>query len=994
MRPNVPKFASTMGTAARACPSCHTSLPDEAQFCLRCGVATPTDPGVPPRTATTGVVEVAQVKKALADHYKIERVLGEGGMATVYLAEDLKHHRKVAVKVMRPELAATLGADRFLREVQIAAQLNHPHILPVHDSGEADGLLYYVMPFEEGQTLRERLQKESQLPVDEALRLAREVAEALAYAHSRGIVHRDIKPGNVLLNAGHALVADFGIARAVEGSGESLTRTGLAVGTPQYMAPEQAMGDREVDGRADVYAVGAMLYEMIAGEPPFTGPSPRAILTRSMTEAPRSLARSRAGLPAVMDTVVGKALAKSPADRYPTADALAQALDRTLDASRSGHAAIEPVGAGPGPLQVWGLFALVSLAMLALVYALMQRWNLPSWTLGLAVGLLAVGAGVLVATGRIEAQRRAGRATFGAARLFTWKNTAFGGLLAMLLWSAVATAFALRGPGGTTGAGDVAHVAVLPFQNRGAEADAYVVDGIADQIRGKLARVTGLLVTASTSADQYRGSGKTPQAIASELGVDYLLVGRVSWATDANGVRRVQVVPELIDGRTGATTWQQPFDTDLTDVFQIQAQIATRVASALGAQLGSREQQELAERPTTNAAAYDLYLKGRALTSIDAGTQRQAAAFFEQAVALDSTFVDAWSALSRSLARVFSNGSRDPVVAARAKAAMERTLALDPNGSLGHIAAARYYRVVDLDDARASAEIEKALRADPNDAEILATAATNDVQAGRIEAALVKLARARELDPRSGNTLALLHQAYVISRRYAEALDAGEAARALVPGDLNVVEWQAIAYAAQGDLRGAQSVVQAATERDFSAPVLVAFFAGYQEMAWVFEEREQQLLFRLTPAAFDNDRAWWGQSLATAYWQRGNVAMARAYADSALPASAQQLNAAPDDVQLLALYGVVLAYAGRREEAKGLVAKAEPLLVSEATNTNYVRWQLIRISLALGDTEDAITRLEDLVKRPYFITPAWLRIDPTFRSLKGNPRFERLIAQP
>jgi serine/threonine-protein kinase len=711
-----------------------------------------------------------------------------------------------------------------------------------------------------------------------------------------------------------------------------------------------------------------------------------------MTETPRSLTSTRSGLLPAIDSVVAKSLAKSPADRYPTADALAQALDRTLDASRSGHSVIEPAGAGPAPLQVWGLFALGAIAMLALVYALMQRWNLPTWTLGLAVGLLAVGAGVLIATGRIEATRRAGRATPGLARFFTWKHAALGGLLAMMLWSAVATAFALRGPGGATDTGDVAHVAVLPFQNRGAEADAYVVDGIADQIRGKLARVTGLLVTASTSADQYRGSGKTPQAIASELGVDYLLVGQVSWATDANGVRRVQVVPELIDGRTGATTWQQPFDTDLTDVFQIQAQIATRVAGALGAQLGSREQQELAKRPTSNAAAYDLYLKGRALTSVDAGTQRQAASYFEQAVALDSTFLDAWSELSRALARVFSNGSRDPVVAARAKAAMERAMALDPNGSQGHVAAARYYRLVEPDEARATAEIEQALRAAPNDADILAIAAINDLQGGRIETSLTKLERARDLDPRSGTTLSLLHQAYVLSGRYAEAMDAGEAARAIVPGDLNLVEWQAIAHVAQGDLKAARGVVQAAIEGNFSAPAVAAFFGGYQEMGWVLEEREQQLLLRLTPAAFDNDRAWWGQSLATAYWQRGNATMARAYADSSLPTSAQQIESSPNDAQLLVLHGLMLAYAGRGEEAKALVARVEPMVTSLTSNANYVRWQLVRISLALGDTEDAITRLEELVKQPYFITPAWLRIDPTFRSLKGNPRFEQLVS--
>jgi len=434
-----------MTTAARACPACQTPLPDEAQFCLRCGVATPTDPGVPPRTATTGMVEVALVKKALAGRYQIERVLGEGGMATVYLAHDQKHNRKVAVKVMRPELAATLGADRFLREVQVAAQLNHPHILPMHDSGEADGVLYYVMPYVEGETLKEHIAKQGQLSVNETMRLGREVAEALAYAHTRGIIHRDIKPGNILLQSGHALVADFGIARALGDEGEVLTKTGLAVGTPQYMAPEQATGEREVDGRADIYALGAVMYEMMAGEPPFTGPNARAIITRSLTEEPRSLTTSRAGFPAAVNSAVMKALAKSPSDRYANAEDMVNALDRAQEGTRSGTGEVA-VSAGPAPMQVWGLFALGCMGMLALVSAIIRQWHLPRWTIGFAVALLAIGAVVLVLTGKMEARRRAGSDTPGLGRLFTWRFATVGGVLSLLLWASVATALAASAP--------------------------------------------------------------------------------------------------------------------------------------------------------------------------------------------------------------------------------------------------------------------------------------------------------------------------------------------------------------------------------------------------------------------------------------------------------------------------------------------------------------------------------------------------------------------
>ncbi len=277
------------------------------------------------------MIEVSErLGRALADRYVIERELGQGGMATVYLARDVRHDRQVALKVLRPELASILGADRFLAEIKTTAHLQHPHILPLHDSGEADGLVFYVMPYVEGESLRDRLLREKQLPVEEAVQVAREVADALEYAHEQGVVHRDIKPENVLLHGGHALVADFGIALAVSRTegGTRLTETGLSLGTPAYMAPEQAMGEREITPKADIYALGCVLYEMLTGEPPFTGPTAQAIVARVMTEEPRSLTLQRRTIPAHVDAVVRRALEKLPADRFATAATFAEALAR------------------------------------------------------------------------------------------------------------------------------------------------------------------------------------------------------------------------------------------------------------------------------------------------------------------------------------------------------------------------------------------------------------------------------------------------------------------------------------------------------------------------------------------------------------------------------------------------------------------------------------------------------------------------------------------
>src|SRR6267143_342271 len=275
------------------------------------------------------------LRSALADRYQIDRELGHGGMAVVFLAHELKHHRQVAIKVLRPELAQALGAERFLREIEIAARLNHPHILPLHDSGQANGLLYYVMPFIEVESLRDRLTREGQLPLEEALQITREVSGALGYAHTHGVVHRDIKPENILLSGGVALVADFGIAQAVRSaSTDQLTSTGMSIGTPAYMSPEQAAGQAPIDGRADQYSLACMLYEMLAGVPPFTGPTQQAVLARHAIDPVPPLRTLRSTTPVSVEQTVLRALAKAPADRFPTVGAFSDALAH-LDAQPS-----------------------------------------------------------------------------------------------------------------------------------------------------------------------------------------------------------------------------------------------------------------------------------------------------------------------------------------------------------------------------------------------------------------------------------------------------------------------------------------------------------------------------------------------------------------------------------------------------------------------------------------------------------------------------------
>ena len=312
-----------------------------------------------------------RLNAALEGRYAIDRELGEGGMATVYLADDLKHNRKVALKVLKPELAAVVGAERFLAEIQVTANLQHPHILPLFDSGEADGFLFYVMPYVEGDTLKDRLEREHQLPVGDAVQIATDMAEALDYAHRQGVIHRDIKPGNVLLQAGKPVISDFGIALAVGVAGRGrLTETGLSLGTPHYMSPEQATGDQTVGASTDTYALGSVLYEMLVGEPPYPGTTAQAVLGKIIAGKPVSAMEERPSVPANVDAAIRKALEKLPADRFKAAERFAMAL--TDAGFRHG---VEIATGAPGARGLWNRLSVAATAVAALALAL-AAWAL------------------------------------------------------------------------------------------------------------------------------------------------------------------------------------------------------------------------------------------------------------------------------------------------------------------------------------------------------------------------------------------------------------------------------------------------------------------------------------------------------------------------------------------------------------------------------------------------------------------------------------------
>ena len=871
---------------------------------------------------------LTRLQQALAGRYAVERELGAGGMATVYLADDLRHRRRVAIKVLLSELSAEVGATRFLREIEIVAGLHHPHILPLYDSGEADGLLYYVMPLAEGESLRARLAREVQLPLDEAVRIAREVADALSYAHSRGIVHRDVKPENILLDGGHAVVTDFGIARVIgdEGAtagpnGVRLTATGVTVGTPLYMSPEQLSGNRVIDARSDVYSLACVLYEMLVGDPPHAGATAQVITARRLTEPPYGLRTTRSAVSPELERVILKALATTPADRWPTAAQFSEALER--GAAALAHARSP------------------------------RRWRRPA-LLG-AVGLALI-AGVLLVARALHARR--------------------------------------------PGAGAPPRLAVLPFDNLGPPEEAYFADGMSDEVRAHLGEIPGLAVIGRSSSMPYRGVSRPPQELGRELGVAWLLTGTVRRERRPDGTSFLEVSPELIRIRDGATAWGHPIAAALTDVFQVQAGIAADVAQALDVVLTTEQHQHLARQPTQNLAAYDAFLRGEErserLGNVDPVSMGDAVRYYEQAVRLDTTFALAWARLGTALALHWTYDADDDTERGRSRDATLKATALAPDLPAAHVAAGMYLTLIAKDYLAAMREYDIARRLVPGgrDADLLsAIGLTEEFNAQWADAAR-DLREAQSVDPRSLPTSIRLSRALLWLRRYDEAVRVIDSGLAVAPTNLVLLGHKIMARVCGGNLAGARAVVAeapATLDRDKA----VAFLATYSVNAlyWVLDDADQQRLLTVTPAQFQDDTLTWALIRSLLLQLRGDPAGARAYGDTVRRHLEVHTGGRPVDATGLFYHAQALAQMGRLAEARREMTRWQALRFgpADALNRDNAEFFLARFDAMTGATAQSLDRLDGLLRRPFWVSGAWLREDPAFVGLHGDARFRHLV---
>ena len=872
-----------------------------------------------------------RLKTALSDRYAIERELGAGGMATVYLAEDLKLHRNVAVKVLRPELTAALGPERFLREIEIAAKLHHPHILALHDSGEADGFLYYVMPYVEGESLRDRLNREKQLPVEDALQIAREVADALGSAHRHDVIHRDIKPENILLEEGHAVVADFGIALAIHAAGgERLTETGLAVGTPAYMSPEQAMGSKELDGRSDLYSLGCVLYEMLGGEPPFTGATVESIVHQHIAVEPRPVTELRPAVPAEVVAALSRVLSKAPADRFSPAAQFAEAL-----AKRESAAVVSaPTPVTRPALSSWRVPALIGMVLVVVVGVglVVGRWTRPTPTGEPGHPLTAI---AVLPFQNLSAD--------GPHAYFA------GGLHDELLTQlAKVAALSLRGR--TSVMGYVGTTKSIKQIAEELEVGALVEGSV--QVVGDRLRVNVQLIDAAT--DEHLWAESYDRTLDDAFAIQSDVAQRVVAAVGATlGGSEQQSLAEAPTANAEAYRFYlqgREYDTrpgDLKQNLEAAQQLYER-AVALDPSFA------LARAALSEAHGWMYWWRYDPSPARAARQLEEAEAALRLAPDLPQAHV--------AMGRAHYIGRRD-----WRGALDEFAIALQglPNDAdLWERIGWAHRRLGNWNEVLSA--FEKATQLNPRDANLFFDVGGYTFFAMHRYAEAVRvLDRALNLAPDLHGAAVLKGRAYVL---WQGQLDTLRAALSRIPGDAEL--------GSQGT-RSAQHVALLHWERRAES-LLQALMAAN---VTVFEGTE----FFLPRSLY----AGWAHRL------RGEGEAAEAAFDSARLLLDSVLAVLPDDWRVHAARGLALAGLGRRQEALREARWLQQWVVYRGDAFSGPFWaeDRARILAQVGEADAALDEIERLLAGPSWLSVHMLRLDPIWDPLRDNPRFQALLAK-
>jgi serine/threonine-protein kinase len=873
----------------------------------------------------------ADFRAALAGRYLVERELGRGGMATVYLARDLRHRRPVAIKVLAPDLSQSLGAERFLREIEVAANLQHPHLVPLFDSGEAAGLLYYVMPYVEGESLRARLTREGQLAVEAAVALTREVAGALDYAHEHGVVHRDIKPENVLVSGGEALVADFGVARAVAHAtaGDArgtLTETGLAVGTPAYMSPEQAVGERDVDARSDQYSLACVAYELLTGSAPFTGTSSEQVAQRFTTDPPKASA-ARAELPPAMDAVLARALALRPQDRYATAGEFARALG---DAARSGSGRPRR-SLGSWRTAVLGAASLTTIAVVGSVlrsggasHAAPDRAKpptvavLPFENLGAAADEYFADGMTEELTGRLA--KLSGLAVIARTSVIQYKRT-------------------------TKPIPQIAKELGAEFLIEGTVRWEKTADG------GGRVRVSPQVIRASDGTNVWADQFDEPYGtdiFAMQSAIADHVVSALDVKLRPGDERVMRQVPTTNLAAYDAYIRAQTFlDRDLGQNWEAERQAFESLEQAVRLDSGFTAAHALLAwvHLLMESDGYDPSLGTRILPE-----QR-------------------WE---------------------MARAAALRALALDSLSPLAHRVLSIYYEVAARDTARQRAELALSLRGEPSSPDAIRVRAFALADAGRTDDALRELERAASLDPRNPQSWAAIAGFYGRRRDLARSSAALERAIAVAPSEPDMYIWLAWERLMKGRRDDARATLHDGITHAGVSPLL---YKTAQHTVWInmirmLPEDLAEPARQATWAQFGADSTDYYQAKMLGYL--ADPPRSRAYYDSLVAWARPRARASTRDLSYPIVFAWALAGAGRRADAARELA---PVLHEDSPG-NVVMFYLGKVAeacLMTGNDDCAVAQIARAIADSPYYTPAIFRLDPMWDPLRKRADFKKLV---
>jgi len=910
------------GAARKVCESCGATLHGQspAGLCPACLLTTAIEEGEPQESASGARIQ----------DYELLNEVARGGMGIVYRARQRVPPRVVALKMILPANVSSADAmQRFRVEAEAAASLEHERILPIYAVGEHDGAPFYSMKFAESGTLANRVGEFREKP-HEAAALVAAISRAVAFAHERGILHRDLKPANVLFDStGKPYVSDFGLAKWLARESD-LTQTFAVLGTPFYMAPEQAISSQTVTASADVYSLGAILYHLLTGHPPFTGDTPLEVLHRAENQpAPRPRLTNRRIRPD-LETICLKCLEKGPKRRYSSALALAEDLEHWLK-----H---EPIRAKRS-----GFFTHA------------RRWMERNPTSALLAGCLVVLA--------------------AASGWIVWKSEFIPDKVRI-----------------TNG------VAVLPFENLSSDPNnAYLADGIQEEILTRLASIADLKVISRTSTQQYQSKPRNLREIAKQLGVANILEGSVQKAPN-----QVRVNVQLINALTDSHLWADTYDRSFTDILGVESEIAKRIAESLQANLTGREQQALAVKPTNNPEAYDAYLRGLAFdlrATYSLNLVSKAVGFYERAVQLDPNFAVAWARLSRAHALVYFNDDETAARRDAVKRALENAQKLQPNSPETLLALGYYqYRVL-RDYSLAKATFGRFGKLLPGNSEAPIALATVARREGHWDESIAYWEEALAVDLR--NTL-LLNDAgdtYAMLRQFPAALKLYDRVLDITPSDQDMMAVKAAIYQAQGNLQEAARFLSEINEQTPSSDAFLTKI-GQLQLERNYGEAVRSLRTRLTQFHFDSEfdknrvQVWF----ALAQHLAGDTAGAKGSAQQAFNTLEQVFRDRPDNRTRFVRLSHIYALTGQKDLALKAAERAVMLCprAKDPVAGPYYEEILALTQVMVGENTRAISIVTELLHTPYAgsrITPALLRLDPIWDPLRSDPRFQKLCEE-